>query len=177
MSTIICNNPFAVETIDLDECVGLSLSKINDNYKSLVSENCLTYEELELIKNDFIQLSANFTTLSSFEFKNTYPKAWVNFNGTLPTPAILSVYSISGINTITSIQKYGTGIYGLSLNTNFNNSNYILIGTAKQVSATPCFIQYSPNTPFTSTSASINIMTLSGTLVDSDYVSIAIYHQ
>jgi hypothetical protein len=177
MSTVICNDPFAVEFIDLDECVGLSLSKINHNYKNLVSENCLTYEELEIIKNDFSELSANLLTLSALEQAGVYPKAWINFDGTVTPPEIISVYSISGVPTITSVQKYNIGTYGLSLNTNFSNSDYILIGTAKQVSATPCFVQYSPTTAFTSTSANINIMTPSGTLVDSDYVSITIYSQ
>ncbi len=177
MSTIICNNPFGIETIDLDECVGLSLPKINRNFENLVKENCLTNDELSIIQNDFIELSANFTELSAIEFKNVYPKAWITFNGTLSVPEILSVYSILGIPTITNVQKHSTGIYSLDLNTNFSNSDYVLIGTAKQVSATPCFVQYSPTTPFTPTSASINIMTPSGTLVDSDYVSIVIYSQ
>jgi len=171
MSTVICNNSFSVESIDIDECVGLSLSKINSNYENLVIENCLTHEELQIINNDFLELSANTISLSTLKLQNVYSKAWVNFDGTKTPPQVLST------NGIVNVQKHAPGIYGLSFSTAFSNSNYCLIGTAKQVSATPCFIQYSPTTPFTPTSASINIMTPTGTTVDSEHVSIIIYSE
>lgn len=177
MSTLICNSPFSVETIDLDECVGLSLPKINRNFENLSKENCLTEQELTFIQNDLVELSAKFMQLSAFKFNNTYPKAWVTFNGKLSSPEILSVYNIQGFDTVTGIDKYGPGSYGLQLNANFQNANYALIGTAKEVSATPCFVQYSPTTPFTPTSANINITTPTGQFVDSEYVSIAIYNE
>lgn len=175
MSTLICNNRFAIPLIDIDECIGLSLNKINKNFQDLRDECCLTFSELNLIQSDFNTVSGNFISLSAFEYINLYPKVWINFDGTTATPSVCSVYAISGIPTVAKIDKHSTGVYGLSFTNSFSNDSYCLIGTTKQISATPCFVQAVSTTPFTPTSASINIMTLSGTFVDSDYVSIAIY--
>ncbi len=172
MSTLICNNRFAIPSIDLDECIGLSLNKINKNFQDLRDENCLTFDELNLIQNNLNTLSANFIQLSSFEFVGAYPKAWVNFNGTTTVPTICSVYSISGVNTVSNITRISTGTYSLSFTKPFSNTNYCLIGSS---TLSGSFVQPISANPFTTTTATINIRNLSGVLVDSEYISIAAY--
>jgi hypothetical protein len=167
MSTIICNNPFTVPDIDLDECIGLSLLKINNSYKDLVNENCLTNEQLREVENNLNNLNSNFASLTAINNQGRYAKAWVTFNGTItPVPTEYSKFNIA------KIDRYTTGVYGLSFVNAFPNNNYCLITTTNLVSSNFNFAQ---PTMTTSTSATINIKTPTGSSVDPEYVSIVIY--
>lgn len=180
MSAFFCNTPGAIPEIKLDDCIGSSLVVINNNYKDLYQVNCDTNNELNLIKTDLQQLTSSFINLSSLNFLGLYPRVWVNFDGTTITPNICSVSTvISGLSTVvpavSTISRLGVGHYGLYFTTAFANSGYCLIGTAK-VSSTPCFVQPASGTAFFTTSANIRVMTVSGTNINSDYISISIYN-
>jgi hypothetical protein len=180
MSASICNNPLAVPKIDLDECIGSSLIKINNNYKDLYQVNCDTNSELNLIKTDLQKLTSDFVNLSSLNFSGLYPKVWVNFDGSTTIPIICSVNTqISGLSTVipavSTISRLGPGHYGLYFTTSLLNSSYCLVGSAK-LSSTPCFVQPTSGTAFHPLSANIRVMTVSGTYINSELVSVAIYN-
>lgn len=165
MSTIICNNRFAIPIIDIDECIGLSLVTINNNFNDLKQENCLTHEQLNTIQNSLNTVYTNYAILSTMEDRGRFAKAWVSFNGATTTPTICSSYNVLRVD------KYGTGTYGLSFANVFSPiSGYCLVGTTSAGMVQPTL-----TTPFTSVSADINIRTPSGTLTNSQYISIAVY--
>jgi|LakMenEpi03Aug12_release.lakeMendotaPanAssembly.Ray.scaffolds.fasta_scaffold814428_1 hypothetical protein len=162
----LCNPATPIQTIDLDECIGLSLATINTNFRLLQEQNCLTYSDLITIQNDLTALNSRYNSLTAL--RPQIAKAVAAFNGT-GTP--LLSYNIARIT------RPSTGTYSLSFTTTFPNISYALIGTS--ISTTTSANNYTwvqpSTTGFTTTSATINIRDLSGTFVNPDYVSIAVY--
>jgi hypothetical protein len=165
----ICFNPFAVQTIDLDECIGLSLATINTNYQQLLQENTATCEELDLISNNLANLYTRYESLTSQ--RRGMAKATVAFDGTgTATPSVYSSFNIA------RVLRRSTGVFELSYLSAFPNANYALIGTSMLTATSATnFSWVQPTTAFATTSATINIRDLSGTFVNPEYVSIAVY--
>lgn len=169
----ICFNPYAVQTIDLDECIGLSLATINTNFQQLLQENCYTYDELELIKIDLTNLFSRYESLTAQ--RPRMARATVAFDGT--GTAVPSVYSSFKVASVT---RRSTGVFELSFSTTFplicGFSSYALIGTSMLTATSAAnFSWVQPTTAFAPTSATINIRDLSGVFVNPEYVSIAVY--
>jgi hypothetical protein len=165
----ICFNFNAVQPIDLDECIGLSLATINGNFQQLLNENCSTYEELHNIRTNLDNLYTRYESLTAQ--RPGMARATATFDGT--GTAVASVYSSFNI---ARILRRSTGVFELSFTTQFPNISYALIGTSIQTSTTNSnFSWVQPTTAFATTSATINIRDLSGTFVNPEYVSIAIY--
>ena len=165
----ICFSENAIQTIDLDECIGLSLATINSNYKLLQDENCYTFEELETISLNLTGLNAAYSALTALTQGRA--KAGAVFDGTgVAVPSVYSSFNIA------RILRRSTGVFELSFTTPFVNTNYALIGTSQVSSTTTSnFSWVQPSTIFATTSATINIRDLSGTYVNPAYVSIAVY--
>ena len=165
----ICFNQFAVQMIDLDECIGSSLATINTNYQQLIQENIATCEELERISNSLANLYTRYISLTSQA--QGLAKATVTFDGT--GTAVPSVYSSFNV---ARVLRRSTGVFELSFTTAFPNISYALIGTSiSTATSSQNFSWVQPTTAFATTSATINIRDLSGTFVNPEYVSIAIY--
>lgn len=165
----ICYNPYAVQAIDLDECIGLSLATINTNFQQLLQENCYTYDELELIKTDLTNLYSRYESLTAQ--RPRMARATVAFDGT--GTAVPSVYSSFNV---ARVLRRSTGVFELSFTTAFPNISYALIGTSMLTATSAAnFSWVQPTTAFAPTSATINIRDLSGVFVNPEYVSIAVY--
>lgn len=170
----ICSNPYSIQRIELDECIGLSLATITSNYQLLLQENCSTFEELERISQNITSLQTRYKSLTAQSVG--LAKAAVAFDGT--GTASPSVYSSFNIARVLSLS---TGVFELSFTTAFPNISYALIGTSSMVTATDVNLPYLAftcvqPTAFTPTSVTINItQELSGTLVNPEYISIIAY--
>ena len=169
----ICCDPFAIQTIDLDECIGLSLVTINNNFQRLLQENCFTYDELQVVQTNLSALYTKYESLTALRPRMV--RASVAFDGT--GTAVPSVYSSFNV---ARVLRRSTGVYELSFTTTFSATsgigNYALIGSSLLTAtsaANYCWVQ--PTTAFAPTSATINIRDLSGTFVNPAYVSIAVY--
>lgn len=93
--------------------------------------------------------------------RNSFVKGWVKCNS---AGGILASYNVS------SVTKPGTGVYNVNWNTNFNNANYVVVGTVgNSVSARMLFTS-------TQLAGSVNIRTKddTGTSVDSEFHVIAV---
>lgn len=163
----LCDTP--IQTIDLDECIGLSLATINTNFQLLQDQNCLTYEELLSIQSDLTGLNTRYAELTTY--RPRIARADVAFDGT--GTAVPSVYSAFNVASVT---RRSTGVFELSFSTAFPNISYALIGTSLQTATSAArFSWVMPTTAFAPTSATINIRDLSGVFVNPEYVSIAVY--
>jgi hypothetical protein len=170
----ICSNPYSIQHIELDECIGLSLATITSNYQLLLQENCSTFEELERISQNITSLQTRYKSLTAQSVG--LAKATVAFDGTgTASPSVYSSFNIAGVS------RTGTGVFLLSFLSAFPNINYTLIGTSSMVLETNvnepflAFTSVQP-TAFTPTSVTINItQELSGTPVNSEYISIIAY--
>ena len=165
----ICDTYNSIQTIDLDECIGLSLATINTNFRLLQEQNCLTYDDLTLIQNDLSALNLRYNALTAQ--RPRIAKADVAFDGTgTATPSVYSSFNVA------RVLRRSTGVFELSFTTAFPNISYALIGTSMLTATSAAnFSWVQPTTAFASTSATINIRDLSGTFVNPEYVSIAIY--
>jgi hypothetical protein len=162
-----CDTP--IQTIDLDECIGLSLATINTNFQLLQEQNCITYNELLTLQSDLTALNTRYIELTSY--RPRIAKADVAFDGT--GTAVPSVYSAFNIS---SVVRRSTGVFELSFSTAFPNISYALIGTSMLTATSATRLSWvMPTTAFAPTSATINIRDLSGVFVNPEYVSIAVY--
>lgn len=164
----ICTDRDAIATIDLDECVGLSLATINTNFQLLKEANCLTDEEIKNKQFQINELTNKINSLSA-ECANI-PKALVTFDGsTNPVDIInsLRVVQVSSLNT---------GVYSLSFEPPFNDTNYLILGTCSQLSATPNYTWVQPTSSVTNSSTVINIRNVNGDFEVPKYVTVTIFN-
>jgi hypothetical protein len=165
----ICSNPYSIQHIELDECIGLSLATITSNYQLLLQEDCNTFEELERISKNITNLQTRYASLTAQS--TGLAKATVVFDGTgTASPSVYSSFNIA------RVLRTSTGVFQLSFTTAFPNISYALIGTSIMIATSAAnFTWVQPTNSFTPTSVTINITDLSGTFVNPDYVSITAY--
>lgn len=165
----ICSNPYIIQMIDLDECIGLSLATINTNFKLLKDENCSTYNELYTLHENLSSLYTKYNSLTAQ--RPRFVRASVAFDGTATAnPSVFSRFNVA------SVFRRSTGVFELSFTTAFPNISYALIGTSLLTATSANNFSYiQPSTNFTTTSATINIRDLSGIFVNPEYVSVAVY--
>lgn len=173
--SFLCDNPFTIPAIDIDECIGTSLATINSNFQDLKENICLTYNETQRIEQNLIELSALHAALTGY-FVAT-PKAFVNFDASTVPPTIKSSLNIADVSTT------GTGMFALSFTTAFPTISYAIIGTCKETERIgnapgfiPSYVWVQPTT-FTTTSADINIRNKDGLFANPEYVSIVIFNK
>jgi hypothetical protein len=175
----LCDNPFTIPTIDIDECIGTSLATINTNVQELKNELCLNSNELAEIKISLDSLHTNINNLSALS--PGIAKAYVIFDGTRDINGNYTkngnryLYNNFGIASVSSNK---TGTYSLSFTTAFPNISYALIGTSMETASGGNYTWLQPTT-FATTSASINIHSyLDNTvsLADAEYISVLIYN-
>jgi hypothetical protein len=165
----ICNQPNAITIINLDDCVGTSLATINTNFLKLQQQACEDNEELSRLTQNLVELSSSYLELSSKA--SGIPKAWIVFNGDSgPDPIVFNSYNMS-------VSSIGTGQYIVTYGTPFPTLSYALVGSSSSTAAGPFFTWLQPTTAFTFASATINIHDHTGTFVNSEYVSLAVYYK
>jgi len=161
----ICDNPYSIPTIELTECVGISLATINSNFSNLTDEVCSTNTLLKGTSADYTVTDSRLVTLSALS--PGIAKAWVVFNGTNP----VSVYDTFNVASVT---RTSTGTYTLSFVPAFKDTNYALVGTSFEKNNSN-YTWLQPTTCTTST-AVINIHSHTNQPADPEYVSVLIYH-
>jgi hypothetical protein len=165
----ICDNPFSIPAIDLDECIGTSLATINANFQELKQLDCLTFNEIERLTTAIDDLSGQASSYNQQSI--SFAKAWVNFNIVNGTPIINSSFNVKEVRALS------TGTYALSFTTAFPTVSYALVGTCSETGIAPGGYVWAQPTTFATTSANINIRNQSGTLTNPEYVSIIIYNK
>lgn len=159
----ICTNPYSIQHIELDECIGLSLATITTNYALLLQENCSTFEELQRISQNITNLRTRYDSLTAQSRGLT--KAAVAFDGTgTASPSVFSGFNVA------SVSRTDIGIFQLSFATAFTNTSYALIGTSSNSTRVQPLAS-----SFANLSVTINIINTSGIPVNPDYVSIIAY--
>jgi hypothetical protein len=175
----LCDKPYSIPTIDIDECIGLSLATINTNFQDLKNEYCLNDSELATIETSFNTLSSNVISLSALS--PGMAKAYVVFDG---TRNISGNYTMTGNRFlyssygVASVSSNRTGTYSLSFTRPFSNTNYALIGTSTETISGSRYTWLQPTT-YATTSAVINIHSDTdnvATLANTDYISVLIYN-
>lgn len=132
----VCPIENSIITIPREECIGNSLSRINNNFLDLRIQTCSNYVKLEEIDSSILALQTLVNTISSITLPGT-AKAWVKFDGTrdllTSQQSTLSTdrFLYSSYN-IESVYRKTAGDYRIYFETPFSNTNYTLIGTSSE---------------------------------------------
>ena len=122
-----CTDPNSIISIDINECVGNSLTTMNTNFNILNGEVCDQYSDILTNKSEKNILTSRIISLSSLS--NLMPKCSVKFDdeGT--------IISSEGINRV---DKLSTGNFRVFFEGNFNDNNYLAITSS--ISEIPCWV-------------------------------------
>jgi hypothetical protein len=164
----LCNNPYSIPEINIDEYIGTSLNTINSNFSELKTELCRLNDEYNILTPNLNNLQTSLNTLSSNV--NGFAKAWVNFEG--GGSGFLNLISYHNVLTVSG---NNLGSYDIRFLTPLSNNNYALIGTCSHNQTNNLYTWVQTTTGFTSASATINIRNTTGALVTADTVSVVVF--
>lgn len=157
----ICELSNQIQYIDIDECIGNSLTKITTNFSKTENQICVNAQNIEDIENDFEEFTTKVNTLSAN--KNRFIKASVVFDGDGPGQRFLnSTFNVSMVSSLS------TGTYAIYFTPPLTDNNYALIGQSN--------LPFLSTTTVTSQSAVINIYNTTKNLTDAKYVSVIVYN-
>lgn len=168
----LCGYPNPVQTIDIDDYLGLSLFTINSNFQVLKEGSCFIDDRYSTSQIQYSGLNVEVVQLSSFSKAIAY--AEVSFDCTRNAAGNVN----SGNNNrfiytsynITSVTKNSNGNYTINFNSNFGANRYAVIGsTSSDNLVTPL------SSGYVTASTTINIRDIDGVLSNPDYVSIVIF--
>lgn len=154
-----CTDPNSIIPIDINECVGNSLTTMNTNFDILKDEVCNQYSNVlssETEKN----ILTNYTSSLSSQL-NLTPKCSVKFDNDS------NIVSQEGISEVT---KQSIGIFRVYFSNNFNNTNYLTI--ASSVSEIPCFVFVSEEYP---NYIEIHARASDGNLTDPNFINLVFF--
>lgn len=166
--------------IQRTQCIGNSLTLINDNFLNLKDAACDNDTKVFNLDAQITNLDTRIDELSSVIVPGS-AKAWCKFSGIRDANNTVSSfltdrYIFSQFN-ILSVYKKAVGDYRVIFNNTFPNNRYALMGTSAQKlnSSTNTFTWFQPYN-LTSAYAEIKIQSsTSGTTVDPDFVSLVVY--
>lgn len=166
----LCNDPYAIANIDLDEYVGTSLHTINTNFVKLKDEVCRLNSEVDELRPSYSTLNAGVCALSAI--RPGFARAWVRFNG---IGASSNLTRFSSYN-VASVSGNGTGTYVLTFSPAFTGTNYAIVGTCEQSTQTNNYGWVSIlSGSFTPSTVSICIRNTAGSTTTSNSISILAY--
>ena len=97
-------------------------------------------------------------------------KAWVNFDGTTSPGTIRASYNVS------SITKTATGDYVVNFTNAFADANYATVSSSGRNGSSGGYLSLvSDKTAQTTTTVQLYTITTSGTVIDTPYVSVAVF--
>jgi hypothetical protein len=170
---------FNTITIDSSECIGNSLSKINDNFIGLKNAACDNDSFITTLRNGIDSLNTLILNLSGIVVPGA-AKAWLKFDGTRDTSNIASTlntnrFIYSSFN-ISSVLRKGTGDYRITFATPFPAQTYTLVGTSSQKQgSTGLFTWFQPYT-YRTTYVDVRVNGINpSTVADPEHCSVVIY--
>jgi hypothetical protein len=163
----ICTNRDAIATIDLDECVGVSLATINTNFDLLKEGSCTTTTDIEDLNGQSNTIINRINSLSGEMI--CIPKALTVFDASQDPIQIIKSLRVKSVSAL------DTGSFQLSFDPVFDNTDYGIVGICSQTTASSKYVWVQPLSNVTTSKATINIQNEDGVKVNPSYVSITIF--
>lgn len=172
----VCPIENNILNIPREECIGNSLTRINDYFRALRIQTCENYTKLEGIDASILALQTLFNTISSISLPGT-AKAWVKFDGTRDSVNVQSTlltnrFIYSSYN-IFSIYRKAIGDYRIYFQTPFSTANYAVVGTSNETVSE--LGEYTWLQPYSYTQNYTDVRVHGNTLsdtVDSEHISV-----
>ena len=166
----LCDYPYSIPAISIDEYIGASLNTINNNFSDLKTEVCRLNDEVDTLTPDLTTLQTGLCSLSS---NVSFAKAWVVFRGNGLFPFVNSKYKV--LNVLRSPVFDEPGTYQIDFFSNtFSSNNYAIVGTCTQSESNNAYtwVQFISGT---ASNATISIRNTTGVSTTADYISVVVY--
>lgn len=134
--------PTVTTIIDPDQCIGNSLSIINENFTNLKEGICNNIDRIDFLEGEVNSLTNNVNSLSSIVVPGV-AKAWVKFDGSrneqgLFTPLgfryTYGKYNVEGVDEyFDENENLVEGFYRIDFVENlFSETDYLILGTSSE---------------------------------------------
>jgi len=174
-----------IPVIAKTECIGNSLTKINNGFSSLKEYACENFNKIASLQLDIQNLDNKLNTLTNIIVPGA-AKAWVKFNGlrnannpppaSAETPLTTTNRFIYSSHNIASVYRKNTGEYRITFSKPFVKADYILIGTSSQKQATQGQYTWVQPTDYRTGWAEIRIAGSNiSNVADAEHISIVIF--
>jgi hypothetical protein len=180
-----------ITEIPREQCIGNSLSIINNNFSNLRESICLPDTGID---DQVISLTNSRNTFQTLYTNLTGPavrgaaKAWVKFDGlrgindlangpyTLTGPRfIYSRYNVDFVNMTTENGVQLPGHYTIILSSNiFSSSNYTVIGTSSEATIDNKYTWFQPIT-YTQSYLTAKVQTHDGLMTNARHISVVFF--
>lgn len=159
------------------ECIGNSLTTINNNFSALKVAACDNQSFITSLDSSILSLNNLITNLTNVVVPGA-AKAWVSFDGTKdssnqPSNFNTNRYIYSSYN-VSSVLRKNTGDYRITFGTRFSSRNYVVVGTSRQTQSGGLFTWLQPY-DYRTAFADIKITTQSGNVADPQNISVVIF--
>lgn len=164
-------------TIEREQCIGNSLSLINDNFTELQNGICANRVEIDALESEAADRLAQINAITNIAVPGS-AKAWISFKGSNASEIFPTIYSSLNIESVervpTSTGIYEQGIFALTFIDNlFTTGNYAVVGTSSfALNGSPTWLQIQKHTP---TQLTITVVDSTGTKINPDRVSLTIF--
>jgi hypothetical protein len=166
----LCDDPYSIPVIDIDEYVGSSLFTLNTNFTKLKDEVCRLDNEAALLQPSYSTLTKGVCALTTI--RPGFARAWVKFNG---VGASNNLTRFSSYN-VASVSGNGSGTYVLTFSPSFTGTNYAVVGTCEQSTQTNNYGWVSVlSGSFTTNTVTVCIRNTAGSTTTSSSISILAY--
>jgi hypothetical protein len=174
----------AIKIIQPEQCIGNSLSIINENFIELRDTACDNLDRIVSLEQIETQLSNDVISLSSIVVPGV-AKAWVKFDGTLTEAnevgrgfrKIYSKYNIDGVQPTTftgGISVPGFYTIFFSDNLKFEKTNYLVLGTSSEAIVNSKYTWVQP-IEYDNDQVTIKVTNTDGLGVDAKHISVVIF--
>jgi hypothetical protein len=176
----------AIKIIQPEQCIGNSLSIINENFAELKDTACENLDRIVSLEQIETQLSNDVISLSSIVVPGV-AKAWVKFDGTLTEAnqtgpgfrKIYSKYNIDGVQTYQNPNNPNVALPGFyrvdfGEDLNFENTNYAVLGTSSETIVNSKYTWLQP-VEYTESYVVVKVTNTDGLGVDAKHVSVIIF--
>jgi hypothetical protein len=159
-----------------EQCIGNSLSLINENFIELLNGTCANQDRIIDLEQESIIRLNQINQLTDIAIPGS-AKAWCTFKGSdVNQPVeIFSEYNVQTVER--DIQPTGPtpGVFRILFKTELETDNYAIIGTSSITNNQSTFVQIVLNNEPTSEGFFINTININGALVNPDRVSIVVF--
>lgn len=165
-----------ITTIPREQCIGNSLSIINENFVKLENGVCINESRIDVLDQQSTSLSNKINNLIDITTPGS-AKAWCVFKGSdINQPVqIFNEYNISTVERSITPSGPTPGIFRVLFKNELNTENYIVLGTSSITTNLPTFVQVTLNEEPTTEGFYINTININNNLVNPDRVSIAVF--
>jgi hypothetical protein len=165
-----------ITTISREQCIGNSLSIINENFVKLENGVCANVTRIVDLEQESVTRLNQINDITNIVVPGS-AKAWCVFKGSdISQPVqIYNEYNIQTVERNITTSGPTPGVFRILFKEELSTANYVVVGTSSITTNLPTFVQVALNDEPTAQGFFINVININGTPVNADRVSIVVF--